>query len=360
MESSHQNDEVLHMQQALARAVEAVTGNPEADPLEVFPDPRSKERREDVVFGADNLTPEQEADFRAAMAELGPGREESTGAQQAGLLEGYNALLEGGQVHKMMTELELVLGDEVQPRQIIITGGVRELVDKEKELTAKLLGVEVDEVGNTEFDVACQVIKLHPKFEPFPEGAQGFLGRVPGKVDAAYNLESNPSEYCIGPRTNTGLNGPDQFVQLGTIAGGKPAIAMRVDRFPDPAHPDDPSKYIQPSNAQKIGFAAGFVEDEDITNYGRAVVNSVALVTSATYEPTCTLAALKAEEKISESEDNLVGNRHAYILNDINAYVLSYGTVALAEVKGEEPKQPDLNQLAAEACKTAKMLQAAQ
>jgi hypothetical protein len=304
--------------------------------------------------------PEQETEFRAAMAELGPGREESIGAQEKGLPEGYTAVLEGGQVHKFLAELELVLADTVQPRQLIITGGVRPIPDKEKELTAKLLGIPVDEVGDTEFEVECQAIKLHPKFEPFPEGVRGFLGRVPGKVDAAYNLESNPDEYCISPRMFAGLSGPDQFVELGTIAGGKPVIAMRVDRFPDPENPDDASKYIQPSNAQKIGFATGFVEDEDITNYGRDVVNCIALVTSATYEPTCTLAALKAEEKVSESEDNLVGNRHAYVLNDINAYVLSYGTVALAEVKGEESKQPGLNQLAAEAYKTAQMLRDAQ
>jgi hypothetical protein len=356
MESSHQNNETLQMQQALARATEAVAGNPNADPLQVFPDPRSKECREDVVFDADNLTPEQETDFRAAMAELGPGRKESIGAQQADLPEGYNAVLEGGKVPKFLAELELVLADPVQPRQLVITGGIRPIPDKEKELTAKLLGIEVDEVGDTEFDVECQAIKLHPKFESFPEGVKGFLGRVPGKVDAAYNLESNPDEYCIGPRMGSDLSGPDQFVELGMIAGGKPVIAMRVDRFPDPENPDDASKYIQPSTAQKIGFAAGFVEDEDIINYGRDVVNCVALVTSATYEPTCTLAALKAEDKVSESEGNLVGNTHAYTLSDIHAHVLSYGTIALAKVKGEEPKQPSLSQLATEAYKTAKML----
>ena len=356
-EAASHNNEVIRMRQAISRAVEAITGDPNADPLEVFPDPRSKERREDVVFDADNLTADQESDFRGAMAELGPGREDSIGAQEKGLQEGYNAVLEGGQIHKFLAELKLVLDDPVQPRQLVITGSVRPIPDKEKELTAKLLGIPLDEVGDTEFEVECQAIKLHPKFEPFPEGVKGFLGGEPGRVDAAYNLESNPDEYCIGPRMGSGLSGPDQFVELGRIAGGKPVIAMRVDRFPDPAHPDDPSKYIQPSNAQKIGFASGFVEDEDIINYGRDVVNQVALVTSSTYEPTCTLAALDAEDKISESEDNLVGNRHAYVLNDIDAHVLSYGTVALAEVKGEEPKQPDLNQLAGEAYKTAKMLQ---
>ncbi|HVV66799.1 MAG TPA: hypothetical protein VHB72_01855 [Candidatus Saccharimonadales bacterium] len=328
------NNEVLRMQQALARATEAVVGQPGADPLEVFPDPKSEERREDVAFDAGNLTEEQEAHFRVAMADLGPGRERSVGAFETGLARGYNAVLEGGQAHKMMAELELVLEDHVQPRQIIITGGVRKLGDKERELTARLLGMEIDEVGETEFDVACQVIKRHPKFEPFPEGARGFLGGDPSKFNAAYDLSEEPDSYLIGPK-----HGSDQFVQLGTIGGGKPAIAMRVDRFPDPAHPDDPSKYIQPSNAQKMGFASGFLGASQEIEYGPAVKN-VALVTSATYEPSCTLAALEAEERVG----------------DIHGHVLAYGTVALAAIKGEDPKQPGLNQLAGEAHKVAKML----
>jgi hypothetical protein len=328
-------NEIIRIQQALARVTEVVAGRSDADPLEVFPNPRSEERRADVAFDSTRLTPEQEADFRTAMAELGPGREESTGAQAAWLPEGYNAVLEGGQAHKMIAELALVLEDEVQPRQIFITGGVRQLGDKERELTAKLLEIEVEEVGDTEFDVACQIIKLHPAFEPIPEGARGFLGGDPSKYDASYDLDEDPDTYSLGMRLDT-----DQFIQLGASLGGIHVVAMRVDRFPDPEHPNDSSKYIQPSNTQKMVFATEFLGVSEQMKYGRKAVMNVALVTSATYEPSCTLAALEAEN----------------VDDDIRGHVLTYGTVALAAVKGEDPKQPDLNQLAGEAHKVAKML----
>jgi len=334
----NQDERLLQMRQSLQRATESVCGDPNADPLSVFPNPATKERREDVLFDV-RLTPEQENAFRSAMAEMGPGREESVGASELGLPHGYNAVLEGGQPHKMIAELRLVLENDVQPRQIIVTGSSgRKLGDQEKEQAAKLLGIDITEVGDTEFDVACQVVKRHPKYEPFPEGAEGFLGGDPSRIHAEYDLAKDPDMHSISiPRSeNTG-----QFVQLGTIDGGKPVIAIRVDRFPDPKHPDDKTKYIQPSNSQKIAFAWPIISAKHQIDYGFDAINNTVLVTSATYEPSCTLSAMEAEEKHGR----------------LKAHVISYGTKLLAEVKGSDPVPPSLDQLAAEAYKVAKLLE---
>src|SRR3989344_8871349 len=88
---------------ALAGAVVAVgPENSAASPLEIFPEPG--ERRADTEF---SLPPEQESAFRTAMAKLGIGRETDLTATEIGLRSGYVAIIEGGQAHKMVAELNV-------------------------------------------------------------------------------------------------------------------------------------------------------------------------------------------------------------------------------------------------------------
>ncbi len=340
------------MRSTVDKAAEIVSGEAGADPLKVFPDPKQKERRADVNFDK-TLSLDQTDAFRGVMLDLGPGREESIGASEAGLAEGYGAVLEGGQAHKMMAELDLVLSDEIQPSFILITGAGpdgRPIPDGEKDLTAGLLDIEVDGVGDNEFEIAKQVIRNHPLFEPFPPGARDNLsGRAdPSDPDAesapeememgtAYDLSQDADRHSLGPVRPGETSG--QFVQLGTMAGGKPVIAMRVDRFPDPSGELD---YVQPQNWQKITFATQFRSAMTARNYGFDAYNTIALVTSSTYEPSCKLDALIAQERLE---------------GRIGAHILTYGMDLLAKIKDEkETKPPALNQLAATAFKTAERL----
>ncbi len=321
------------MQQTLDRATEAVNDDPEKGPLDVFPNPRSKERREDVVFDADNLTPKQETDFRTAMAELGPGREDDKGLDVCRLSnEGsearnpnhdpkkyeWDTALEGGQGHKVKSELELVLEQEILPAMIVISGSPDRLIgDTEKEITAKVLGIEISKVAGTELGVERQVAECHEEFVADPE-----------ETPLPSDLAQNPDHYGVVPE-HIATDG--QFTRIGTIRN-IPVVLMRTDRFPDPEGVKD---YIPTTNAEKISMVRAIQNDE----FDRNIV----LVTSATYEPSCELEALEAVEKLP------VGT---------TAQVISYGTQRLAKVKGEEEaKPPKLNQLAGTAYKTAEELQ---
>ncbi len=352
-----ENETIVRMNQAIMRATEAVCGDPQANPLEVFPNPEDKERREDVVFGAD-LTPEQEADFRAAMAELGPGRQTDKGLDLLRLSNAnrerycdnftpgqyeWKAVLEAGQLHKGMAELELVLAQPLQPSLIVVTAAPGRIIgEKEKALSARLLKIPVEEVGDNEYEVYCQFLQSHPRFKPLPEGVE--------HLPFGYDLGEGSRKEGFGVSPMNRGNG--QFVRLGSfgeihtfddLVRPIPLVMIRVDRFPDPNFPDDPSKYIQPNNAQKMCYAANLNMRPDY----KAVDINVGFVTSATYQPSCELAA---DEAVSNFEYSEYG---------MTAQVLTYGAERLAVVKGEESYTPAVNQLAAEAYKVADMLQKA-
>ncbi len=118
------------------------------------------ERRDD----ANTTLPEgaDETAFRAAMSSLGIGRSYNYTAADARLDYGYIALIEGGQGHKMLTELAVIWLDvilrETAPSKIIFMAAPDRLIgDAEKMITAKVLNISIEEVGSTEMAVAEQV-----------------------------------------------------------------------------------------------------------------------------------------------------------------------------------------------------------
>src|SRR3990167_6658346 len=123
---------------ALAEAVEAVdphAGNKSI--FEIFPEPC--ERRADTEFSL---------------------------PAEVGLHNGYVAIIEGGQAHKMAAELAVILQGDIQPSLIVIAASADRIIppvgaDKvqERETTARILGLSPDEVGGTEYEVARQVIE---------------------------------------------------------------------------------------------------------------------------------------------------------------------------------------------------------
>jgi hypothetical protein len=298
-EASYQEHEnIRNIQIAIEKATEIVAGGPGANPLEVFPDPADKERRADVVWGEDLTEAQQEA-FRGVMAELGPGRKHNVGPNELGLEhDNYIALFEGGQPHKMIAQLDMI--DKLEeghnrPHAMVISASKgRSLGEAERIGAAKLLGLKPEEVSDTEYGVARQIIKRRSGYTP----------------EEVYNHKEGEG-YSL--------------MYAGRI-NGTPVTMMGIDRIPT-----EGGRYRQLSNQQKMEIVA---ENN----------SHVAFVTSSTYQPSNQIAAAKAEATVTSFRTDI--------------HVCTYGTEELARVKGTEPVEPSIAQLGAEAYKTAKLLQA--
>jgi len=307
---------------ALAEAVVAVEpANSGASPLEIFPEPG--ERRADTEYTLDTG---QETALREAMAKLGVGRETNLTASEAGLRNGYVAIIEGGQAHKMLAEIFVVLSDATaKPSAIIIAATPERAIPatdedkaKEREITARVLGLNTDSVGPTEYDVAQQVAYKIPRMQPRPVEVLHFGYSIEGEVQT---------------ESKTG-----QLKNLGFVDHITPVHLLRVDReYPDP---DDPKKYntLGPAGLMKVinNFLAQLPESED---------REVGFVISSTYQP-----SRETDAVMTMLELERVGKTR-------NIGVVTYGTHELADVKGEDPSQPPLGQVASEAHKAAVELQ---
>jgi|GEM_PF-912657 hypothetical protein len=307
---------------ALAEAIAAVAPESSAaNPLEIFPQPG--ERRADTEF---SLPPHQGNAFREAMAKLGIGRETNLSATEVGLKDGYVAVIEGGQAHKILAELNIVLADKTtRPSSIIIAATPERAIPepevdkaKEKETTAKVLGVEIDQVAATEYDVAQQIIyKKLPGLQP----------QSVSVLDFGYDMDG---------RVYTG-EATGQFKRMGSINHAIPVYLLRVDR--EYTDPSNPKQYKTLGVRNLIKVVAGVLRH----NGENADENAdIGFVTSATYQPSREIDAASAMieiERLGESR---------------NVGVITYGTQELAKVKKEQvPQPPALGQLAGEAHKAA-------
>lgn len=315
------------MAHALAEAVAAVEPeNSTTSPLEIFPEPG--ERRADTEY---SLPPEQEMAFREAMARLGIGRESNINATEAGLKDGYIAVIEGGQAHKMIAELNVVLSDKItRPRRIIITATpdrpikpVEEDKAKEREVTASVLGIDNEEVGETELDVAKQVAVHTPNFQPI---------RPMYDFTVAYNTE--------GDLISEGVkDGEGKLSNIGTIID-TPIDILQIDR----QYLDD-GKYKVLGSKGIMQFVTNLL---DLWGFD----SDVGFVTSATYQPSRETDASSVMLEIERQG------------NPRNVGVVTYGTQELAKVKLAKVKKEDyptpvaLGQLAGEAHKAARQLEA--
>ena len=296
---------IQKIQFAIEKATEIVAG-PGTDPFAVFPNPADKERRADVEWDPMLSEAEEEA-FRGVMSELGIGRERSIGPGEAGLSnDNYVAVFEGGQPHKLIAQLNIVDNpDEPRPGQYIVTGATgRILGQAEKENAANLLGIDIEQVGETEYDLAVATVSARNGFEP-----------------AAH-------------RTTAENNGDQWHSEetLGTLNGAL-VKALAIKRVEDPG-----DRSPQWTNQEKMEKVV-----RDVKASYRGLPIKVAFVTSSTYQPSNEIEAAAAS-----------------LNTDGDVRVLSYGTHELAAVKGVDPVVPAINQLGGEAYKTAAKLAAFQ
>ncbi|MEK7594177.1 MAG: hypothetical protein AAB436_00880 [Patescibacteria group bacterium] len=315
--NQHAHNVLANSQAILRNAVAVVLpDNPDANPLEVFPAPT--ELRADGV-GLD-LTPEQETQLRRYAAELGFGREENRTISDLGIRNPF-VIIEGGQAHTMLAELEMVMRDEDKGvAHIMMTASpYRDLKVKETELTAKVLGIDQDEVGKTEYDVAKQV----------------FSGVDNSRTLPGYGLEGQP--IGLGYDINNGFEpiqrDTGQYVWLGHVGrlNGGPVRLLRIDRE-NYVEDGQPKYRNQPQTTDLIK-----IENDGLNMDHISKDVPIVLVTSGTYEASRNVAAARAA-----------------LITGRPAAVASYGTALLAEVKGEDvPASAPINQLPGELHKMA-------
>lgn len=313
-------------QQILQSAVEVV--RPDSieglDSLRVFPAPGERCADDPGL----ELSETQETQLRKVAAELGFGREGNRTITELGL-RGGDVIIEGGQAHKMLAEAMLVVDDTfADPYTIIITASPhRQIKEAEAKITARVLGIGEEEVGETEYDVARQVAESLPAFKPLkPER----ILEVGYDIDNDFALTDEPKGR--------------QFTYIGHQRT-TPVFLLRVDR--ENYEEDGHQKYRkQPDAAAIIGIvdAARKVDGGDGTNI------PISFVTSGTYEASRNVAATRA----ALETNRVVG-------------VATYGTALLAKTKRETALAPapinqlpgELHKMAAEVAKLEEILRAA-
>lgn len=309
----HAREVLERSKKALSDAVEILAGNRDYNPLEVFPAPT--ERRDDAE--GLNLTEEQESGLRQAAAELGFDRAEDLPPSAVGL-QGAHIVFEGGQGHKIKAEVESVLADQgAQPQAFIFASTPHRKIPSdspEAQITAKVLGLDISEVGTTEYEVAKQVAMQTPGFKALEQ--EIIL----------------PFSYDINNGFTTGTEQTGQLIQFGTI-GEVPVILLRIDREDYFDEAEQKNKYRnQPRTSDIIQLVDKSTESKEAP---------IALITSGTYQTTREIDVIRA---------SLATGR--------TAGVATYGTVRLAHAKGESSPEPaHINQLPGELHKLAKQVE---
>lgn len=301
-------------QEALSRAVAVVSPEtPEASPLDVFPAP-NEVRADDAGL---TLAPEQEAELRSAAAELGFGRATDRNLSEQGLGHAH-VIIEGGQPHKMMAEALLVLDDEqASPSSIIFSASPNRKITSPAEIASaeRLLG----KAGATEYDVARDIARSLPGFRTFE-----------------LSERSLPYGYKVGAGFEVTDDTTGQFKLIGTI-GKAQVLMMRIDRE-DYREDGQPKYRNQPGAVDVLNIVEQITGDAPTPFH----LLPIAMVTSATYEPSRAVDAAIASTKIAETTGRKIG-------------IASYGTARLAAVKGEEvPAPAPINQLPGELHKMAR------
>lgn len=316
------------MEADLTDATDAYFGEPGHSPGEL-PNPREYDRRADIP--SIDLPPDRDQTFRAAMSRLGLGREWDEGAEAAHLSSGWTAVVEAGQAHKDIAELDvlfhsLIAEDGVRPRAIIFTASPDRLIEgDERIMTARVLSspdhpFNVDDVPPNEYELARLILTRLPGFRDRDMDPDHGIN---GPFDMGYNytLAGNP----VAVDANTPQEERGRFMCIGVIGHEIPVVLLRVDRTYYEENGE--RRYRQPDDQGKMRLIAQQLQQ------GGASVQQVGLITSNTYLLSRAVAAAQVEHETG-----------------VMVRVLSYGTATLARVKNEAQPAPLPNgQLAGEA-----------
>ncbi len=303
--SPHQYaEQVLADTQATLKAAVGIVSpeNADADPRTVFPNPNVPVRAEgDEPM---QLTDEQKEQLMARADELGFGREESMTIGEQGL-GGSMVVIEGGQPHKMMAEALLVANDtDAKPRAIILTASAQRKIEGEAEIASAVNLFGGGQTGNTEYDMALQVLRKLPDFRD-PEEHE-----IQGVMSLSYDIQNG---YAVSQESS------GQLVRVGYLGSGSLATAvhmLRIDRE-DYVEDGKPRYRKQPNTADIIGIIDA--EQKLAWNTERPI----AFVTSGVYRPSrAVLVALAGLET----------GRHVGLA--------TYGNALVNEVRGTDLPPP--------------------
>lgn len=277
----------------MREAVEVVTGDPNQDPLEIFP--AATEVRADGQ--ALELTADAETALREVAGRFGIGGEKDVHSGS------NHQLIEGGLAWKI--DAEAAITDATD--SIVYAGSEHRPINREDEVAymKNRLGEDVA-VGANEYEIARQLAELEPGFEPLEE-------------DIVLPFGYDISDGFKLVQETTG-----QLVQIGTN-NGRPVTLLRVDRE-NYVDEEGANKYRnQPDSAALMGIIS------DILTAAGDEESTVGMNTSNTYSSRV-IDAVRAGLRRGRSFD-----------------VGMYGRQTLADVKGEAAAEPTaINQIPGE------------
>jgi hypothetical protein len=299
---------------ALQRSVAIISpATPNADPLSVLPE--TTETRGDgsaqayVEGKLMPLTAEQSLELRSVAAELGFARPHDLTLSEQGI-RGAHVIIEGGMPHKILAEAQMVIEDTLaDPTTLLFSASKHVQLNEAGQASAqRILGY----VPDSEYAVVEALLAQLPGYAPLPR---------PESVPGGYDMDSG---YTVSTET-TG-----QFRRMGSV-GKVPVILMAIGRLNYVDSSTGQPRYRQPQTADVIKIVSDVSSDQGDT------LLPIAFVTSASYQPSRSVAAAQAA---------LTTGRHVGIG--------TYGTQRLDKITGisAQPKRDD--QLPGELYKMAK------
>ena len=291
-----------HYEAVLSAVVdEAYPEKKELSFSEIFAAPTEPRNAADKPQWAGTST---ETTVRALLLAVGMGRETDLG------LESFNispalAVIEGGLVAKMLTELAVMAASPDAVSEVVLSGSAhRSLGKAEIAQLTQLFGEEGAAKLKTEYHAAAALAALLPGF---------------ANHDKPVN---KPMSYDIHNDFAVGTEQTGQFVELGTWMGKKVSV-LRIDREDTP---QGPRKFEhQPTSGNVMRIMHDMLVSRKDTD------TPIAFVTAATY----------ASRTLQAANMQLLCGDRRFV-------VPTYGTVHYAEYKGGEPTPPDVNQLEGE------------
>jgi hypothetical protein len=247
--------------------------------------------------------------FRGILAELGFGRDTDVTPAEAGMQNGFTAMLQGGLAWKIDSEIKVATESEkaIAHGPVVLTLSPYRRITPSEQAYLHNKGIDLSE-DSSELDLGIALISNQSGFAGYDYGK---------KVDVLF--EYNPEELADGfsfePVTNEGANNPTTML-IGYL-NGQPVYVMQVLRAYNEA-----GKFKQPSTLVLSQLVSGLI-NQTTGQYPSFMAN----VGGATY-PSLDISP----------EGNIIFEQASIptILGDVK-----YGTLTLAGLKKGQPSPPN-------------------
>lgn len=254
----------------------------------------------------EDLSEEKIEQLYEVMARLGFGRESNISPEEAGMQNGYLAVIEAGKPNKVLAELSTIADSSVEHGPVVFTATSERKIGQDEVEFLQNRGIRTDNI-ETEMQMVMALVA----------SLENVDSRVPQQVAFGYDVMSRQTakdEYS------------GQAIMLGFI-NEQPIYALSVDR----AYTEDGSgKYTQPSTADMLVYAIEMVGNDNVE------VGQAAIVTGGLYGPTRAIDAIVANKRLADAASPVV------------AGMVAYGRDTMATVTGKPSARPAQAQLISE------------